>query len=197
MFVQVEISNHQQTLRTSRTPAYLVFAEQEIDLEYCYQQFEKISTNEKQIIIIYDEKYSKSMMDLEKMAKKDNKTWMFGHIAEKILDPSQNIQPDANQTILFGRNLPKNNIENSTFVFVGTECTTLTNWIMNFPKNKVNPPIIKLTKKTYSFNPETKETRIESAQVNKHLMRRYYLVEKAKDAMTIGILVGTLGVGNI
>jgi diphthamide biosynthesis protein 2 len=39
------------------------------------------------------------------------------------------------------------------------------------------------------------ETRLESAQVNKQLMRRYYLVEKAKDAMTIGILVGTLGVG--
>lgn len=37
--------------------------------------------------------------------------------------------------------------------------------------------------------------RLESARTNRMLMRRYALVEKAKDADVIGILVGTLGVG--
>lgn len=31
--------------------------------------------------------------------------------------------------------------------------------------------------------------------MNKMLMKRYFLVQKAKDADTIGIVVGTLGVG--
>lgn len=31
--------------------------------------------------------------------------------------------------------------------------------------------------------------------INKALMRRYYLVQKAKDAEIIGIVVGTLGIG--
>lgn len=38
--------------------------------------------------------------------------------------------------------------------------------------------------------------RQESVQVNRMLMKRYFLVQKAKDADTIGIVVGTLGVGN-
>jgi diphthamide biosynthesis protein 2 len=37
--------------------------------------------------------------------------------------------------------------------------------------------------------------RKESVQVNRMLMKRYFLVQKAKDADTIGIVVGTLGVG--
>lgn len=37
--------------------------------------------------------------------------------------------------------------------------------------------------------------RQESIQVNRMLMKRYFLVQKAKDANTIGIVVGTLGVG--
>jgi diphthamide biosynthesis protein 2 len=41
----------------------------------------------------------------------------------------------------------------------------------------------------------TGSTRLESAQVNRALMRRYVLVQKAKDADVIGIVVGTLGVG--
>lgn len=32
--------------------------------------------------------------------------------------------------------------------------------------------------------------------ISRNLMRRHYLVEKAKDAQIIGILVGTLGVKN-
>jgi diphthamide biosynthesis protein 2 len=47
----------------------------------------------------------------------------------------------------------------------------------------------------YTYNPKIKEARQESVQVNRMLMKRYFLVQKAKDADTIGIVVGTLGVG--
>jgi diphthamide biosynthesis protein 2 len=39
--------------------------------------------------------------------------------------------------------------------------------------------------------------RQETLNVNRALMQRYYLVQKAKDCDVIGILVGTLAVGNI
>ncbi len=47
----------------------------------------------------------------------------------------------------------------------------------------------------HSYDPRSQTTRRETVSVNKMLGRRYYLVQRAKEAMTVGILVGTLGVG--
>ncbi|KAG1205195.1 hypothetical protein G6F35_011794 [Rhizopus arrhizus] len=81
--------------------------------------------------------------------------------------------------------LPKDiDIESCSIFFVGAESLTLTNIMMVHNKCPV-----------YTYNPKTKTARKESVQVNKMLMKRYFLVQKAKDAETIGIVVGTLGVG--
>ncbi|NXA31454.1 DPH2 synthase, partial [Eudromia elegans] len=45
-----------------------------------------------------------------------------------------------------------------------------------------------------SFDPATGCARCETFNVNRALMRRLYLVERARDAGVVGILVGTLGV---
>lgn len=42
----------------------------------------------------------------------------------------------------------------------------------------------------------TREATLQSAETNKLLMRRYAMVQKARDADVFGILVGTLGVGS-
>lgn len=89
----------------------------------------------------------------------------------------------------FGRtyDLPEDaQIEDYTIFYVGDESPTLSNIMMTHSKCEV-----------YSYNPEKKQGRLESAQVNKALMRRYFLVQKAKDADVIGIAVGTLGVGKL
>lgn len=49
----------------------------------------------------------------------------------------------------------------------------------------------------WSYDPSVQEARLESGKTNRMLMRRYAVVEKAKDADVIGILVGTLGVGEL
>ncbi|KAF9366344.1 Diphthamide biosynthesis protein 2 [Mortierella sp. NVP85] len=88
----------------------------------------------------------------------------------------------------FGRtyDLPEgDSIEDYTLFYVGDESPTLSNIIMTHSKCEV-----------YSYNPVKKEGRLESAQVNRALMRRYFLVQKAKDADIIGIAVGTLGVAS-
>ncbi|KAG0085031.1 Diphthamide biosynthesis protein 2 [Podila epicladia] len=88
----------------------------------------------------------------------------------------------------FGRtyDLPEGTkIEDYTIFYIGDESPTLSNIMMTHSQCDV-----------YSYNPEKKEGRLESAQVNRALMRRYFLVQKAKDADVIGIAVGTLGVAS-
>lgn len=69
--------------------------------------------------------------------------------------------------------------------YIGGESLTLSNLIYNFQSPQL-----------FSYNPATREARKENINVNKMLMKRYFMVEKAKDARIIGILVGTLGVAN-
>ena len=74
-------------------------------------------------------------------------------------------------------------IEDVTFFYIGSESMTLTNWMLTFNKSTF-----------FSYNPTNKSIRQETAKVNSILGKRYFLVEKAKDANIVGILVGTLGV---
>jgi len=88
--------------------------------------------------------------------------------------------------LIFGRTfqLPfETNVKDYSIFYIGSESITLTNLMMNFNQCKF-----------FSYNPKTSEFRQETLNVNRALMRRYYLVQKAKDAETIGIIVGTLGV---
>ena len=48
----------------------------------------------------------------------------------------------------------------------------------------------------HSYNPINKTHRLESSRTNKLLMRRYAVVQRARDADIFGILVGTLGVAS-
>ncbi|KAJ2958183.1 hypothetical protein NQZ79_g6205 [Umbelopsis isabellina] len=83
-------------------------------------------------------------------------------------------------------NLPDDiKLEDCTILYIGIESVTLTNIMM--VHNKC--PVI-------TFNPEEEQAHKESVQVNRLLMKRYFLVQKAKDADVVGIVVGTLGVAS-
>jgi len=72
-----------------------------------------------------------------------------------------------------------------SFLYIGTEGRTLNNLMMTFNRSKF-----------HSYDPFRRLMRLETMQVNRALMRRYYLVQQAKDVELIGIIVGTLGVAN-
>lgn len=75
-------------------------------------------------------------------------------------------------------------INQYSFLFIGdTETATLTNLMMTFNESPF-----------YSYSPARKMCQRETLNVNKALMKRYYLVERAKDAKIVGIVAGTLGV---
>jgi len=76
-------------------------------------------------------------------------------------------------------------VEDCTLLYIGGESLSLTNLLMTHSSCDV-----------YSYDPTTKTTRLESSRTNRLLMRRYAVVQKARDADVFGILVGTLGVAS-
>lgn len=69
--------------------------------------------------------------------------------------------------------------------YVGQEGATLRNFMMTWNRCPF-----------CSFDPVSSTGRTESVNVNRALMKRYYAIERAKDAGVVGILVGTLGVAD-
>jgi len=83
-------------------------------------------------------------------------------------EQTQSISPEDQDPVVF---------------YVGGESLTLTNVLMTHGE-------------VYSYDPKSKTARLESARTNRLLMRRYAVVQKARDADVFGILVGTLGVAS-
>ncbi|RLN83358.1 hypothetical protein BBO99_00002208 [Phytophthora kernoviae] len=68
-------------------------------------------------------------------------------------------------------------------LYIGAESAHLTSILMRYSAVDC-----------FSYNPDTFSTRKEGAVVNRSLMRRFFLVQQAKEAQIFGILMGTLGV---
>ena len=91
--------------------------------------------------------------------------------------------------------------ENTAILFIGGESLALTNLLLTHASYEVLrlDQCLELLsqphQQVYSYDPSTRLARLESGRTNKLLMRRYAVVQRAKDADVIGILVGTLGVG--
>lgn len=102
---------------------------------------------------------------------------------------SNESEGDSRQVICqFGRQfLLKSglNMKDYSVFYVGQEGSTLTNFMMTWNRCSFS-----------SFDPITMTGRTESVSINRALMKRYYAIERAKDANVVGILVGTLGVAD-
>ena len=91
--------------------------------------------------------------------------------------------------------------EHTTVFYIGKESLALTNLLMTSSSSNVGilpTPLILLSSfvfQVYSYNPTSQTAQLESSRTNRLLMRRYAIVQKARDADVFGILVGTLGVG--
>lgn len=96
---------------------------------------------------------------------------------------------DNNQVVCqFGRQFSLkggSSITDYSMFYVGQEGATLRNFMMTWNRCLF-----------CSFDPQTMTGRTESVSINRALMKRYYAIERAKDANVVGILVGTLGVAD-
>ncbi|KAI0028210.1 putative diphthamide synthesis protein-domain-containing protein [Vararia minispora EC-137] len=81
--------------------------------------------------------------------------------------------------------IPSQSNESDPILYVGPENLGLTNLLLTHS----SAPI-------HRYDPASRTCQLESTRTNKLLMRRYAVVQRARDADVFGILVGTLGVAS-
>jgi diphthamide biosynthesis protein 2 len=93
--------------------------------------------------------------------------------------------------------------DTTPILYIGPPSLALTNLLLTHSTTPVRTylhtpliPQFTLRQKVYGYDPTTRQATLQSIQTNKLLMRRYAILQKARDADVFGILVGTLGVGS-
>ncbi|KAI4886990.1 hypothetical protein NFI96_023484 [Prochilodus magdalenae] len=183
-----------------RLPLMYVFGKRPIDVQKCAATFRELyPNNESHVVVLYDVTYSHAIEDFRKLLSASYPNAVFSVLVADHCDGQEQacglLVNDNNSDCLensvvhkFGRQFcleEGKSIEDYSMFYVGCEGLTLTNFMMTWNHCAFS-----------SFNPETSTGRAESININKALMKRYYAIERAKDASVVGILVGTLGVAN-
>ncbi|KIY44642.1 diphthamide biosynthesis protein [Fistulina hepatica ATCC 64428] len=165
--------------RTYRLPVIYVFGRKHIDVDHCVESLvemrKSLSLTCKHTVLLHEVGYwnnAGNLMDMLACLGRDGVELDYLSITRHVRLPS-----DHPQNINFH--------EDSVILYVGAENRGLTHLLMTHS----NVPVI-------AYDPESRIARLESAQTNRLLMRRYATVQKARDADVIGILVGTLGVAS-
>ncbi|RKO90417.1 putative diphthamide synthesis protein-domain-containing protein, partial [Blyttiomyces helicus] len=169
---------------TSRLPVIYVFGKSAADIPQCVEAFEqRFKTEfERNILLMFDVQYhyiaGKSLAHSPSCVSATPP--LPSEISSQLPPPKTSVRGSRWYSLPDGHA-----IENYDIFYLGPESLSLTNIMMTHSRCKV-----------YSFNPAAGESREESASVNRLLMRRYMMVQKARDADVIGIVVGTLGVAS-
>ncbi|KAI0683843.1 putative diphthamide synthesis protein-domain-containing protein [Cytidiella melzeri] len=171
--------------QTSRLPVIFVFGRRSIDVDDCVARLtaavQAADRQPQKILLRNDVRYS--------------------HVANHIRDGIKNALPlcqvwstalpvftqpgDSAMDFAAQKLSAVDDADIDTILFVGSESLTLTNLLMTNAHCHV-----------YSYDPKLKVAKLESVRSNRLLMRRYAVVQKARDADVFGILVGTLGVAS-
>ncbi|KAH7339802.1 putative diphthamide synthesis protein-domain-containing protein [Rhizoctonia solani] len=201
---------------TSRLPVIYVFGKRPIDIPDCFNQLGLVIRNQladtgltKSLILKSDVSYAYSTGEIQELLKKEfpDTEVVAPDIPTRYVpppsasaaapyapaDPDQPSEPIAPlpSTSPVGKDAGFVTVregiptENSLILYIGGESLALTNFLLTHSSSEV-----------VSYDPQTRSTRRETGGVNKLLMRRYAIIQKARDADVIGILVGTLGVAS-
>ncbi|XP_069128208.1 2-(3-amino-3-carboxypropyl)histidine synthase subunit 2-like [Argopecten irradians] len=180
---------------TQRLPVLYVFGRARVDVEDCGGKFRELFPDTSSLIVmVYDTIYSQAINTIKGALETDYHNLVFS-----VLDIPSHCsadlqgQGDCVSCQRHGSNVTKcgrtfwlpaeSSINSYSMFYIGDESLTLTNLMMTFNTNTF-----------YSYNPSTLIGRKESVNINRKLMKRFYMIEKAKDAHIVGIVVGTLGI---
>ncbi|XP_061569405.1 2-(3-amino-3-carboxypropyl)histidine synthase subunit 2 [Cololabis saira] len=182
-----------------RLPLIYIFEKRPLDVEACASSFRELyPDSQSHIVILYDVNYDHVIDDLltlispeypnlvaSELVVEGDLCYSRGRIKKRGSDECLS----GNQVICqFGRQFSlkdASSITDYSMFFVGQEGATLRNFMMTWNRCSF-----------CSFDPVANKGRTESISVNRALMKRYYAIERAKDAGVVGILVGTLGVAD-
>ncbi|XP_042366221.1 2-(3-amino-3-carboxypropyl)histidine synthase subunit 2 [Plectropomus leopardus] len=185
---------------SKRLPLLYIFERRAVDLEKCASAFRELYPDtQRHIVILYDVNYVHAINDLvtllspeypnlviSELVVEGEQCYSHGRIKRQHKDTSE--QDEDGVICQFGRQLSLKNglsITDYSMFYIGQEGVTLRNFMMTWNRCSF-----------CSFDPIKMTGRAESVSVNRALMKRYYAIERAKDANVVGILVGTLGVAD-
>ncbi|NP_001086718.1 2-(3-amino-3-carboxypropyl)histidine synthase subunit 2 [Xenopus laevis] len=166
-----------------RLPVSYVFGRKAVNMDLCAEAFlSHYRDTESHVVVLSDVVYDHALGELAKRIRSAYPNVIFS----KLTSCGETASPD--EIVKFGRRFsPDLRLwpESYGIFYVGGEGSTLNNLMLTWPRCSF-----------FSFNPFTGEGRTEGLHVNRALMIRFYLIERARDAHVFGILVGTLGVSD-
>ncbi|KAE9020364.1 2-(3-amino-3-carboxypropyl)histidine synthase subunit 2 [Phytophthora fragariae] len=186
---------------TTKIPVIYAFGNAPIEVDDCVQQLsERIAAVDptKTLVLLYEPRYHHaSGAVFEALAEKFGEREMAFGTMKTFYDPTEQVQevetstekPSTSVLHISGQEIVVDSenaeVTPETFglLYIGAESAHLTSILMRYS-----------TVDCFSYNPEMMSTRKEGATVNRSLMRRFFLVQQAKEAQIYGILMGTLGV---
>ncbi|KAJ2486781.1 Diphthamide biosynthesis protein 2 [Coemansia sp. RSA 2050] len=177
---------------SSRIPVYYVFGRDPLDLGHCAELVAG-SLGGRHVLVLSDVPYAYAMPDLALVLGRQrgaDGAPAFGRVvaseiavAGRLYDPKHagGVAPGRSWQLPAGEGGAAASVADYTVLYVGGESLTLTNIILTMRCRSV-----------FSYDPAARLLREESCQVNRHLARRFKMVQHARDADVIGIVVGTL-----
>ncbi|KAJ2499692.1 Diphthamide biosynthesis protein 2 [Coemansia sp. RSA 1972] len=161
---------------TTRLPVVYVFGRDAVDVPDLCAQCEP-ELRESRVLLVSDVQYAHVLEDIGSALRGVCKEVVVSRIAVQdcaYVPGAEGAQPGR----LWDLEHP---IGEYTLLYVGQESLTLTNLL-----------VTQRCQAAFSYAPPTRTLRAESARVNRHLSRRYHMVQRARDANVVGIVVGTL-----
>ncbi|KAK0486587.1 putative diphthamide synthesis protein-domain-containing protein [Armillaria novae-zelandiae] len=182
--------------QTYRLPVMYVFGKKPIDLDDCIEKLANtVSESQDRVFVVrHDVAYTHASAKLvDGLRQRFNTAIRYFEVPSKLYPANPealvsklsdgisrtHIDPTDEYQSFDGKSTQ------STIFYIGGESLGLTNLLITHSFCDV-----------ISYDPDSKATRLESSRTNRLLMRRYAVVQKARDADVFGILVGTLGVAN-
>ncbi|KAF3330893.1 diphthamide biosynthesis protein 2 [Carex littledalei] len=201
---------------TSNLPALFVFGKAPLDISACAEALgEFLSSTEKTTLVLYGLEYAHALQKLKGAlaevirSSNGNSTVHYAEVACSFIDPSEdNNSKNEVSGLEDNSNDPKyhfckreglsckyclgglswsipadKNMEDYSIFWIGNDNSAFANVVLTFNNCEI-------VRYDVAENKMVKDV----SHLKRILKRRYFLVEKAKDASIVGILVGTLGV---
>jgi diphthamide biosynthesis protein 2 len=171
---------------------YHVFEKINFDISKCFENIEKNFQKEENILVLFDFEYSHLMKTLKDVSMKKFPNMIISHVNQnKKYQNSKLKQEIQKEEEIKGLCflIPKDKqLSDYTFLYIGEDSTLLSQIMIGYSS----------TNKFVRYSPQKEifdNCEVESSKISKLLLKRYYLVQKAKDAEIIGIIVATFSIG--
>ena len=163
---------HSCNSRVLSLPTLFVFGKEPIDVDNLVQCYKQTHTQTDNVLVVFDPVYYHASPRFNQELRCYPNVCVREYCREQNTsnssdDSTADMSADAEYSIFY----------------VGTESLALTNCILTNGSRKV-----------WSYDPITKECRLESRSVNKMLIKRFSNIEKIRTCKIVGILVGTIGI---